>query len=788
MSIIGRYRSRKYFIRILLSITLTVVGFLTAISVVNYTNSKHTVMDLQQESARNVLNQVDYNINYLDQMVDNLTISTFSDRNIIALMENRELEIHELTSKLASLENIVAANPYIDSIIIYNELNGCYYSTSDSNMASCGKTNIDNSLSRFFETRESVPKFKMVPTAYDAATGSVRTFSQFMYKSLEAYRKNESILMVNIKPEWLFDNISTINERGGNMNSRIYIVNAEGQFFTSGDQGLPNEAFQATILQRIHGLAADYGYFIEHSGQVGQIVSFSRSQANGLSVISIQPYDSVFGKINKIKQFSIWMLIFFLVCAVAVSLWFAVKLYKPVRSLLDAVRPEAKAGQTDPVKDEFLFMSTVYRQTLVSLNEYKEKQHQSQDMIYQYKLRKFFTDSGSFESSDREWLFGPTDGEFAAGGKLFIFVLKIDDYKSFVEKRKQAEQKLVGFAITNICAELINRAHKGHVVEMRNDHYAAILQIVASPRPQAIAQEHENGVVPIVQEMQRVIWDNYRVSLTVAISDGYDDCLATSAIYKQTEERALYRFLLGKRAVITAADVDRLQTLAGERRIFPQETEGKLIEDIRSGDLKRIESRLQSLFAHLSEADYTYAVNSILHLMAVINQTMREINAYSHNRHQAGIDMKYYQSFFEKDTLDEVLQQFMVMFRDMQQHRASLKTVKHDARVEAIKEIVAEHYEAPELSLPFIATMVRMTPTHTGRLFKKNEHVSLVDYIHEVRLKHAIELLGNEELSVAEIMKKVGYINESHFFKIFKKKTGATPSEYRKSITINRPF
>ena len=58
---------------------------------------------------------------------------------------------------------------------------------------------------------------------------------------------------------------------------------------------------------------------------------------------------------------------------------------------------------------------------------------------------------------------------------------------------------------------------------------------------------------------------------------------------------------------------------------------------------------------------------------------------------------------------------------------------------------------------------------------------SVVEYIHEVRIRKAKELLIQTEKTVQEISGSVGFANIQHFHRLFKRLTGVTPNEYRKT-------
>jgi len=88
-------------------------------------------------------------------------------------------------------------------------------------------------------------------------------------------------------------------------------------------------------------------------------------------------------------------------------------------------------------------------------------------------------------------------------------------------------------------------------------------------------------------------------------------------------------------------------------------------------------------------------------------------------------------------------------------------------------------YSDPNFSISLLADLFETTIANMSYLFKKNLDQTFSDYLWELRLEKAQELLENSELSIDEISVAVGYLNTSSFRRKFKQKTGLTPAQYR---------
>lgn len=108
-------------------------------------------------------------------------------------------------------------------------------------------------------------------------------------------------------------------------------------------------------------------------------------------------------------------------------------------------------------------------------------------------------------------------------------------------------------------------------------------------------------------------------------------------------------------------------------------------------------------------------------------------------------------------------------------------TVDSDSRrLTKIYNYVAAHY-AEEIRLPQLAAIAGMTQVAFSRFFKERTGRNLTHYLIDTRLGHATRLLADTTRSVMEICYDCGFNNLSNFNRLFKKKKGCTPKEFREN-------
>lgn len=109
---------------------------------------------------------------------------------------------------------------------------------------------------------------------------------------------------------------------------------------------------------------------------------------------------------------------------------------------------------------------------------------------------------------------------------------------------------------------------------------------------------------------------------------------------------------------------------------------------------------------------------------------------------------------------------------------------RHTSAAEQARAYIDRHYMDPELSLSSVADAVALSPNHLSTLFKSKIGVGFSEYLTEVRIRQAKRLLITTDLLVSEVGERTGYQNMEYFSMLFKKMTGQTPSQYRRSHTL----
>lgn len=102
-----------------------------------------------------------------------------------------------------------------------------------------------------------------------------------------------------------------------------------------------------------------------------------------------------------------------------------------------------------------------------------------------------------------------------------------------------------------------------------------------------------------------------------------------------------------------------------------------------------------------------------------------------------------------------------------------------DQRVQTMMDAMRDHPEQPH-TLQSLADLVGLCPHYCGQLFKDKMKQRPLDYLHDLRLAKACDLLVTSFKNVTAIAEAVGFEHVNYFIRVFKAAHGCTPLAYRK--------
>ena len=203
-----------------------------------------------------------------------------------------------------------------------------------------------------------------------------------------------------------------------------------------------------------------------------------------------------------------------------------------------------------------------------------------------------------------------------------------------------------------------------------------------------------------------------------------------------------------------------------------QEFERKLLKHITDGNLEEVIK-----FLKYTTFDGELGINSKNPLRNLKNIFISYTSIVSRAAIEKGLAWEvsltltdfYFEAVEELNTIKDINELFLKMILDYTEHVNKVKMYNYSSAILKCQKYIFEHlYEK-----------ISMNPCYLSHLFKKEVGVSISDYIQKERIEESKKLILSGKKSLVDIYVPLGFIDQSHFSKTFKKFVGITPKEYK---------
>ena len=358
------------------------------------------------------------------------------------------------------------------------------------------------------------------------------------------------------------------------------------------------------------------------------------------------------------------------------------------------------------------------------------------------------------------------DEKMWAGGAesvLYLAILHINK-ESFEHQRfRPVDHELVRFMIRNIFEEIQAPCEKLLVNSLSDTRQ--MYGIFIGDDKKKLRMEVER----IYLRMRSVLEKKMGIYLTIGVSrcrsqlEGKETSEARQAL----KQRIIY----GKANIYFYEDI----RILGEQE-FPVSQLHLLEQYIEHNEIFKVKNLVQEIFSEELVKKYGSAYLRIMWIR-ILNLLLHHYERRGRNAAEIEKMLQNYNLLDRIQSLQEIRQKIIEMVMECVSTE-SVADANARSKIQMAIGYIQEHF-AENLTVNVLAEHYGMSPNYFSSMFKKEMSRSAVNYITELRINQARELLYHSELSVVDISKKVGYEDSQYFFRVFKKYLGMTPLQYR---------
>lgn len=350
-------------------------------------------------------------------------------------------------------------------------------------------------------------------------------------------------------------------------------------------------------------------------------------------------------------------------------------------------------------------------------------------------------------------------------------IFHIDHPKTYESCFNENDFNLVRFSVRNILEELCT----GNKFLFNN----------FKDKMELLIMFYDSSECQVLRDTNSFIYDSYikirsliSISLTVGVSNPHNGLLQLTRCYEEAKYALDQRFAGGNNQIYKFQDVKALHRSGFRFPEFKIQTLGIYLEHLSPGDdLEDIERVIRDIF---STECLRYAIS--IHLKMIFVDIISMIKKLCERLGLNIID------FIDESAVSGEILEVFSNNRDVERYirelvrkiMVSAKSVSMDTKslIPRIEEYIKNHFHE-DISLDTIAQVNQVSSKYLSRVFKNLKGKSFSDYLAEIRMKRAKELLETTQMGIQDIAASVGYPDHQYFHRVFKRHTGVTPNDYR---------
>lgn len=365
------------------------------------------------------------------------------------------------------------------------------------------------------------------------------------------------------------------------------------------------------------------------------------------------------------------------------------------------------------------------------------------------------------------------------GNSYIVSILSIDGIKSNKKENESLnsnnsdlykEKALFKFALLNITQEITNKYDLG--TAFLNGENVVIL----SAFNEEIREDISNKMLKLLEELRLSIEKFLKFTVTIGVGNICNDVIFISHSYENALAALNYKIFMGENRIIWIEDIEPVSV---SKVIFDENKERSLSNCLKVGTQEEMLEVIDKLFEDVItlKASYKDYQIYIMEILTTILKAARDSNLDIDNIF--GVNHNLLVELYSLKSVEEAQSFFKDMCMKIMSNIVEDRQDTYKELVQKAKTYVKENYKSSEININGVCNYLHLSPTYFSFIFKKETKTTFINYVTQIRMEAAKELLRTSNLKSFEIAEKVGYSEPNYFSYSFKKKFGVSPSEYR---------
>lgn len=728
----------------LLAAFFAVIVLLVSFNVISYTYFSNNIQqEIIRYNTQNLTNTVERYENHL-QIIQGAVTRLFFNQKVLLLNELGHSEQFDPVNQVVEeIQNILRNEQlYLDNLIILYEKNGFVVERN-------GPSQLNQMFGSYYSSKDYSPEFWRSQLLQNYKS---KVFPQSVFK-LSSSNSSANLIPVifksKVNDEFYIAAMLNANQLftafHNSVNNRFYIADASGQILYHSN----NDPLSTTIMSKLGGgrneLELDGNYYFYHTSTI-----------SGLTYINVIPNTTIAEGMSQLNLVLIALLLGAVLISIVVSVVVSFKFNSPIQAIISSIQRTAPDSSLRSKIVEFNVIHNKINQMMktnqdISL-DLNRKNSELKQLGYIRMVKEIHPDTGGLTGANKPF---------------YMIVFHLTMQQAFHELTSEEQTRAVYYLKEFISISIAEVFGDTITLQMEKNQILSLIFM-------------EEEYPAFIQHLERLkqLFDNDKsyCCLTIAVNPVLYRTEQFASAYKLTSDMTRQRLLNDETQIITRWTPPQTEIVwflpAHEQEFIAnlQAAQGQQTIAIVTRLLQRMEKKeaWQLDYVDLAREIVDKTVRTLAAMNLDISPMLGE-NGY--NRQLEGFtSVQQYIAFFEH-FLTNIVNVIMEKRED------------HDAILAFLLDYASRHYNE-DMSLETVADKLSLSSGYVSKYFKEKTGSNFSDFLNELRIQKAKELLQYSNCKIQDVASQVGYFNVNSFIRMFRKVTGIPPGEYRRMNLI----
>lgn len=348
-----------------------------------------------------------------------------------------------------------------------------------------------------------------------------------------------------------------------------------------------------------------------------------------------------------------------------------------------------------------------------------------------------------------------------------IYMAMLVNFTLNSEKDERVKTK-----ISQVIQSLFSEQTNGHVLNGDKNEVVLFLSV-----DHDCAKKQKAFANMIFQELKRKIDGVF----TMTIGRTYDNLFEIKASFLEAQFAMEMKHILGTDCVYSIDDTVPSES-QNENTLL--ELEGLFKNQLKLGLPLKAKDTIEQFQRVIMENKSTQLEEVKILMLKYSTLLLYQVKKWEKEDSGNSSMTELFNCILGKDSLKEMIEILYQLADEWADFMNAEKDRNHLSLVDQAMEFINENYHDEELTQQKVAQNVFVSAPYLSNLFKVEKGLNFGEYLLEIRMQKAMEFLRQPNAKIYKVASDVGYRNPQYFSISFKKFTGQTPGEYRRS-TIN---